>query len=120
MKKELLYGYSILNFGENNYSYGMEAIIFDPKEVTPEKVNTLKQVYLHPTLPANGLEIFAVKGSEESYQKFLNACIDQDTTKKAFAKFGRPDINDIEGWKRIDREVEINKKKFKPWFEKES
>ena len=106
------------NYGTNNYSCGMEAIIFDAKDIKIEDVVKLPNVYLHPTHAANSLEIFAIRGTEEQYKKFYKDCKSCECTNIAVKeRGGMPKIDDRDGWDELGRRIEELEAEFKPWYD---
>ena len=65
MKKVYVCGIKADSYGISLQSFGLEAIIFNPQDISPERVQDLPGVYLHPIQEANDLEIFALRGTKE-------------------------------------------------------
>lgn len=117
MKKILINEIPTDNYGANNYSCGMEAIIFNPKDIKIEDVVKLPNVFLHPTHAANSLEIFAVMGTEEQYKKFYEYCKSCECTNIAVKeRGGMPKIDDRDGWDELGKRIEELEAEFKPWY----
>lgn len=112
MNKETINGIKYTNFGSNNYSRGLEAVTFDPKDITPEEVAKLPGFFLHPSELPNNYDIFALKGTFPQYLEFMKAVVDNKATTYAVNKLGY----EPESWdefKKIEQEFKDN---FKPWF----
>ena len=75
MKNITVAGIPAQNYGSNNYSQGMEVIIFNPKDISVEKVKELPNVFLHPACEPNELEIFALLGTVEQFERFYEDTI---------------------------------------------
>jgi hypothetical protein len=114
--KTQLHGYNIHNFGKNNYSYNMEAIIFNPKDITPQEVSQLPNVFLHPEFEPNTLEIFALLGTKEQFTSFYEAVKRSCCTKAAISKFGMPRYEDRDTWSKINDYAEELESSFKAWY----
>lgn len=112
MNKETVNGIEYTNFGSNNYSRGMEAVIFDPKTITPEEVAKLPGFFLHPELEPNSREIFALKGTLLQYLEFFKAVVDSEATKYAVSIFG---LNP-QSWDEFHETEQRFKDRFRPWF----
>lgn len=107
-------GITYTNFGSNNYSHGMEGVIFSPKDVTPEEIHTMEQFYLHPTETPNSQEIFALKGTPEQYLQFKESYKRQYVAKRIIEEFG---IGwDDETKPARDKRQEELEAEFKSWF----
>lgn len=116
MEKIIIQGIPAYNFGKNNYSCNMEAIIFNPKDISVQDVTMLEDIYLHPTCEPNSLEIFAIKGSNEDYLKFYKGCIESEMTKQAVKELGYPKNSDE--WVAISIRIDNLVLNFKPWYNK--
>ena len=114
MNKIEINGHKATDFGTNNYSCGMRAIIFNPNEVTIEEVKELPGVFLHPTVRPNSLEIFALLGTDEQFIEFYNSAVESHCSKQAFRELGNP--TDKEGWKKLSNHVDELKSSFIPWY----
>ena len=112
--KTIISGYIVDNFGSNNYSHGMEAIVFNPKDVSVREVEKLTNVFLHPTVEPNSLEIFALMGTAEQFNSFYRDAVSSYCAKKAFDKFGYPTTD--EGWTDLNRYAEDEEFDFVPWY----
>lgn len=112
MKKETINGVEYTNFGSNNYSRGMEAVTFDPKDITPEEVAKLPGFFLHPSLEPNSCEIFALKGTTPQYLEFFKAVVDHEAAKYAISIFG---LNP-QSWDEFSETEQEFKDNFRPWF----
>lgn len=106
MKKQNINGIEYTNFGSNNYSRGMEAVVFNPKDITPEDVHNLEGFYLHPTCEPNSLEIFALKGTLQNYVDFTDEVRRNESSLKAsqrlnsfdFDVYDTPEYQEFKPW----------------------
>lgn len=112
MNKETVNGIEYTNFGSNNYSRGLEAVSFDPKDITPEEVSKLPGFFLHPSLEPNSCEIFALKGTFPQYLEFLKVVVDVKATEYAVSIFG---LNP-QSWDEFRETEQRFKDRFRPWF----
>jgi hypothetical protein len=95
MEKININGYIFNNFGENNYSYGMELVSVGTNS-SKESENLTKRVlngefpgvHLNPSAPYFDDEFFAVFGTEEQYKKFYAKQKESQISKKMIDKFG--------------------------------
>lgn len=117
MKTISIQGIEATNFGSNNYSHGMEAIIFDARKTNVEEIKKLDNVFLHPTIKPNSMEIFAVLGTKEQFAKFYNSAKDSYCAKKAVDRFGLPKSDDRETWNKLHQYEEELNSNFKAWYE---
>lgn len=117
MKKEIIGDLLATNYGSNNYSCGMEAIVFNAMLTTIERVKGLPNVFLHPTVESNKLDIFALKGNQVQFKEFYESAKASHCAKKAFDKFGMPEMDDTETWNKLHDYIEELKKEFKAWYE---
>lgn len=118
MKKEIFAGYNILNFGENHYSYGMQAVVFNTKEVDYKTVAELEGVFLHPTTSVNECDIFALLGTKEQFDKFYQQVKEGHCATIAFKEVGgHPADPNSPLWKTISDRVKELEKEFKPWYD---
>ena len=117
MKTIQIGGYTAQNFGSNNYSHEMEAIIFNPKDITPEQVKSLPNVFLHPTCEPNSMEIFALLGTKEQFDSFYKSEKSSYCSKKAVDKFGLPKYDDRETWNKLHAYEKELESSFKAWYE---
>ena len=115
MKKIEINGISADNYGSNNYSCGMEGIVFSTKDITVEQVKLLPNVFLHPTVEPNSYEIFALLGTKEQYEEFLKDAKESHCANKAFNELGHP-RNDNE-WNKLKSRIKELEAEFKPWYE---
>lgn len=118
VKEKTKSGISYYNFGSNNYSCGMEAVIFNPDDITPAQVHFLDGFYLHPTEEPNSLEIFALKGTESEYADFTDTCKRHVAYKAMLDSFGWPDTWTEETSKAAHELKDKIIAEFKPWFHK--
>lgn len=93
MEKLIINSYTFNNFGENNYSNGMQLITSTdrPQEIL-EKVKLQEPgfecVWFNPSAPCNDSEFFGVLGTEEQYKEFYQNQRDSQISKKMIEKFG--------------------------------
>jgi len=106
---ETIQGIKYKNFGTNTYSEGMEAIVFNAKDITHQEVAKLPNIYLHPTVEPDSMDIFAIKGSAENYEKFYEAAVTSHCTKLVH--------NRLESY-RFKLEDQPEYKEFTPWYKK--
>lgn len=112
MQKSTINGIEYTNFGSNNYSRGMEAVTFDPKDITPEEVAKLPGFFLHPGLKPNSHEIYALKGTLPQYLEFFKAVVDSEATRYAVC------IHSLnpQSWDEFHETEQRFKDRFRPWF----
>lgn len=72
MNKEIN-GQIVYSLGVNNYSYGMELLVFNAKTITPLEIVKMSEMWLNPTAEPNSLEIFAIRGSFEQFIKLYTS-----------------------------------------------
>jgi hypothetical protein len=118
MKKIQIEDIEATDLGTNNYSSGMSAIVFDHKTTTVEQVTKLPNVFLHPLVKPDTLDIFAVYGTAEQFDVFYKHCVESYAAKEAFAKFGIPENEDAETWSKVHAFCEEIINNFVPWYEK--
>lgn len=116
MKKERIGRITYNNFGSNNYSCGLEAVTFDPQEITWKEVLTLDGFFLHPNLKPNDCEIYALKGTAKQYKEFCIAVAEQEAMKFAEEETGLSVFGHLtdEEWKTLEKAQ--RKFTFVPWF----
>lgn len=117
MKKDNLNLIEFDNYGINNYSNGMECIVFNHKNTTLQTIINLPNIFLNPILKPNSLEVFAFKGTQQQYNKLHGQLIESYCTKQAFDKIGRPDFKDVEAWDKINEYKEDLIKNFVSWVD---
>jgi len=118
MEKIDINGHIAVNFGSNNYSHGVKAVIFNPATISVEQVKALPSIYLHPTLKPNSLEIFALMGSDKQFEEFYKSAKETYCSQKAVEKFGGiPQYDDKATWKQIHDEEDRLWNDFQPWYE---
>lgn len=118
MEKLVINGYTFNNFGENNYSNGMQLITSTdrPTEIL-EKVKLQEPgfecVWFNPSAPCNDFEFFGVLGTEEQYKEFYQSQKEAQIGKAMVNKFG------FGCWpnEAIEYEKEL-RKNYKDWWEK--
>lgn len=120
MEKLVINGYTFNNFGENNYSNGMQLITSTdrPTEIL-EKVKLQEPgfecVWFNPSAPCNDFEFFGVLGTEEQYKEFYQNQRDSQISKKMIEKFGWNNWPDKEITDAYEDELIAN---YKDWWEK--
>lgn len=102
-------------FGSNNYTNGMEAVIFDPETITWEEIRCVEGFYLNPFYKPNSQEIFSLKGTQEQYSKWYRDGIVTHSTKKAVQKYGLR-FNDECINRQREELIEKLCLEFKPWY----
>lgn len=107
MRKTEINGIPCDSYGINNYSYGMELIVFNPKDISIEDVLKLDNVWLNPTAKANDLEIFAVKGTVQQYHSMLIGQRKSQAVQKAYDRIGHFEF---------DIELQPEFIEWTPWF----
>ena len=118
MKKITINGHVADNFGSNNYSHGMEAIVFSPTTTTIEQVKALPNVFLHPTVTPNSYEIFALLGTQEQFDEFFKSAKEAYCSKEAVQRCGGiPEYDDQDAWTKIHNLEDKLWDGFKPWYE---
>jgi len=118
MEKLTINGHVACNFGSNNYSHGMEAIVFNPSMTTIEQVKNLPNVFLHPTVEPNSLEIFALLGTQEQFDGFFKDAKETYCSQQAVKELGGiPSYNNEGAWKKIHEREDELWAEFKPWHE---
>jgi hypothetical protein len=114
MEKIMISGVPAYNFGKNNYSCDMEAIVFNAQDVSVEEVSMLDNIYLHPICEPNSLEIFALRGTHDNFLKFYEGCIESEMTKQAVKELGYPKTSDE--WVIVGIRIDELVSSFKPWY----
>ena len=107
-------GIEVYNMGTNNYSEGMEAVIFRTQDV--DKVKSLPNVYLHPSIKPDESGIYTIVGTEENYKKFYQSVVKSNAAKQAFNEIGQPNYDDREAWDKIHNRCMELEETFKPWY----
>ena len=113
MIQEIINGLECWNNGSNNYSYGMEAIMFDAKKYTIDDIKSINGVFLLPSLEPDGYEIYALKGNEEQFSKFYKACRDHDVSVILNNEFDYSNM-DINIYRNRRKEL---MEEWKAWYE---
>ena len=117
MEKDTVNNIEYVNFGANNYSCEMEAVVFNPKDITPEEVQKLHGFFLHPTQKPNQCEIFALKGRAVQFHVFMEEVRECYASKKAVTNLGGiPPNSDREAWNKLHELEEHYYMEFKPWY----
>lgn len=81
-------GITMWNFGEDNFSHGMEKVTFNPREITWQEVHELPGIFLHPAKKADSHEIFALKGTEDQFNKLYESCRVGSASLRVFNEIG--------------------------------
>lgn len=115
MRTLFRYGHYCVTFDQ--YKDNMLGLIFDGRLTTIDNVKNMPNIYLHPTKPTDGFEIFAIEGTEENYKVFLKNEIRGFCTLKAFDKIGYPTSADDPKWDILHEMIETLITNFKPWYE---
>ena len=119
MEKININGYEFCNFGENNYSHGMELITSTdrPTEIL-EKVKLqepgFENIWFNPSAPCNDFEFFGVLGTEEQYKEFYEEQKASQISKKMIEAFGWNNWPDKEITDRYEMKLLTN---YKDWWE---
>ena len=89
MKKTIINGVEFSNFGENNYSCGME-LITTTASIIPQQVlnGEFPGVYLNPSAPWTSEECFCVLGTPEQYKEFYQTQKDAQISKRLIEQGG--------------------------------
>lgn len=103
------------NYGSNNHSCGMEAVTIKPEYSKEEILEA--GLFLHPTLKPNSCETFALKGTQEQFDKFLISAKESKAAKQAFNEFGMPHYEDRETWDKIHARCKELEEAFVPWYD---
>ena len=122
MEKTVINGVEFCNFGDNNYSDGMELITCYPM---PENIvqdvldGKYPGVYLNPSAPC-GEEFYGVLGTEEQYKEFYRHQRGSQVAKASINKLGGTKaLYDktipVEKWEAAEAEAE---KEYKDWWNK--
>ena len=117
MNKVIIHGVEAYNFGSNNYSFGMEAVVFNPANVTVKQIKEMDGVFLHPTCKPNRLEIFALLGTQEQFDKFYPSCVEAEMAKLAQSKLGVPNYEDSAAWQSFVAFTDDLVASFIPWYD---
>lgn len=105
---EWIKGQRVLNMGVNNYSHGMELLVFNAKTITPQEVAVLADnIWLNPTAKADSHDIFALRGTEEQFNSLFERQRESYAVQQAYRRLGH--IN----FKVEELPEFIN---FKPWY----
>jgi len=119
MEKLVINGYTFNNFGENNYSNGMQLITSTdrPQEIL-EKVKLQEPgfecVWFDPSAPCHSFEFYGVLGTEEQYKEFYQNQRDSQIAKKMIEKFGWNNWPDREITEAYKNELIAN---YKDWWQ---
>ena len=118
MNKVIIHGVEAYNFGSNNYSFGMEAVVFNPANVTVKQIKEMDGVFLHPTCKPNRLEIFALLGTQEQFDEFYPSCVSSEMTKLYYNSLNHvlPEYEDREAWTKINEDIDALIESFVPWY----
>lgn len=119
MKKIQIEGIEAIDLGTNNFSDGMNALLFNSETTTVEQVVKLPNVFLHPLVKPDTVDIFAVSGTKEQFEIFYKHCVESYAAKEAFAKFGIPENEDTETWSKVHAFCEEIINNFVPWYKAE-
>ncbi len=113
MKKTIINGVAFTNFGENNYSCGMELITTDAA-ITVEQVlaEEFPGVYLNPSAPWNELDHFCVLGTKEQYAEFYKAQREAQISKRLIQQGGLG--LSITAYRELRSQIEED---YKDWWE---
>jgi len=101
----------------NNYTFGMEGLIFNTRDISVEEVKTLPNVYLHPTVKPIEDEIYALWGDSSQWNKFYRSAVESYCTRKAVDKYGMPEYDDRAAWKKLNKYTEELANNFIPWYD---
>ena len=119
MEKLTINGHVADNLGSNNYSHGMEVIVFSPTTTTIEQVKELPNVFLHPRIKPDAEDIFALLGTQEQFDEFFRSAKQSYCSKEAIRRCGGiPEEDDDNTWDKIHQLEEKLWDSFKPWYEK--
>lgn len=119
MEKLVINGYTFNNFGENNYSNGMQLITSTdrPTEIL-EKVKLqepgFEYVWFNPSAPCNDFEFFGVLGTKEQYEKTYKEQVNSQIGKAMCDKFGYKNWPDKSITDAYEDEL---RKNYKDWWE---
>lgn len=137
MTTTTLKGIEFNNFGDNNYSEGMELVTVTnpPKDLVQRVLNkeifgtwvapkkheghncvqkTIKYVFLNPSAPCCDDEFFGLLGTIEQYQKVYKQQVDSQIAKHMVDKFG------CRNWPEreiTDAYEEALRKGYKDWWD---
>ena len=119
MEKVTIHGVAADNYGSSPYSHGMDAIIFSTKNTSIEEVSEMDGVYLNPIKEADDLDIFALQGTQEQYEKLYFELVESHCASEAFRLVNggkMPDKNDKETRDAIQVMKKELERMFVPWF----
>lgn len=122
MEKFTINGVEFNNFGENNYSNGMQLITTTRSQMNIPMASLIEQVlrgefrgvYLNPSAPCNIEEFFGVLGTKEQYEEFYQSQRESQISKKMIEKFGWNNWPDKEITEKYEDELRRN---YKDWWE---
>ena len=112
MKKTNINGVVFANFGENNYSCGME-LIATSADITPQQVlsGEFPGVHLNPSAPWTE-EAFCVLGTEEQYAEFYETQREAQISKRLCEQGGLE--LPIHEYRELRDQIESE---YKDWWE---
>lgn len=121
VKEKTESGIEYINFGIGAYTQGMEAITFNPKDITFKQVMEMEKegIFLHPTLEPNSLEIFALKGTKEQYKDLYQMGKDLYVTIGVMSRFGFPTSWNDEEIVAVQEYSDKLYEEYRPWYEVE-
>ncbi len=114
MEQTTICGMPATVFGVNNYSNGMNPVVFS----SPYDLESIKQLkscgyFLNPFAAPDSEGIYALRGTEEQFNTFLEEGKEAWAAKEAQKKFSLMDE-----WEQFSKLQEELLKSFVPWYEK--
>ncbi len=118
MKSIIIEGLLGTNFGENNYSNGMEAITFNIMMNSIDKIMNTEGLFPHPTQEPNTLEVYMLRGTQEQYDELYPQLVESYCTSQVIDENGMPSMSDADAWSDLTEKIEEEVINFVPWYNK--
>lgn len=114
MEQTTICGMTATVFGVNNYSNGMNPVVF----ASPYNLGSIKQLkscgyFLNPFAEPDSEGVYALRGTEEQFKDFFEEGKEAWATKEAQKKFSL--MNEWEQFSKFQGDL---LKSFVPWYEK--
>ena len=116
MKSIIINGMLGMNFGENNYSNGMEAITFNTMMNSVDRIMNTEGLFPHPTQEPNALEVYMLKGTKEQYNELYPQLVESYCTSQVLSTNGIPSMSDRDAWSNLAEKIEEEVINFVPWY----
>ena len=116
MKSIIIEGLLGDNYGTNNYSNGMEVIVFNTMINSVDKIMNTEGLFPHPTQEPNSLEIYMLKGTKEQYDELYPQLVESYCTSQVINANGMPSMSDRDAWSDLAEKIEEEVINFVPWY----